>query len=275
MKIKDFFRIILESFYSVDLYINVISKWQHWGLNFLIRFSFLVTLIASIFIFLIVANIDFNSDTAKSILSNIPELKISNNKASFVNPEIKSPIHIQPSKSVLNLIIIDLDTTDTEKYKNSAIVTFLADKIVANIIQDSSITLSYDELVDENENTIVDGDFILKFLNAQQKTLLSIIIFVGIPLGSLIYFALTILKLAFYSSIATLICLGFKLNLSFKQLTRLAIIANIPSVIVSSFFAVLFFQSGPSDAMQMITASTGIIYYVGAIALYLKRKKSN
>lgn len=271
MNFKEFFRIIIQSFYSVDLYMDVISKWQHWGLKFLLRFSVLITLIASIIIFTMIATIDFNNESVKSLLDNIPELKIYNDKASFVNPEIKSPVHIQPPKSVLNVIIIDLDTSDADKYKNDSLVVFVSDRIVFNLVQDTSMALPYKDLLFGTDVNIIDGAFLLKFLDEQQRKVLGIIIFVGIPLGSLVYFALTLLKVTFYSSIASLVSMIFKLNLTFKQLTRMGIIANIPSVIVSSISSILFFRSVGSDGDQFLVTSVGVIYFVGAIIIYLKK----
>ena len=133
------------------------------------------------------------------------------------------------------------------------------------------MALPYKDLLFGTDVNIIDGAFLLKFLDEQQRKVLGIIIFVGIPLGSLVYFALTLLKVTFYSSIASLVSMIFKLNLTFKQLTRMGIIANIPSVIVSSISSILFFRSVGSDGDQFLVTSVGVIYFVGAIIIYLKK----
>lgn len=273
MNLRSFFRIILLSFYSQDLYMSVVGKWKHWGLGFLLRFSILVTFIASLVLFTLIAMVDFNDDSVKEVLNNIPELRISNDNASFVNPEIKSPVNIKDANSNNNIIILDLDAKDADKYQNDNVIVFISDRIVLNLFQSSPAALAYKDLIDDDKINIVDGNFLLKFLNTQQKKLLEIILFVGVPLGSLIYFALTLLKVTFYASIASLFAMVFKLNLTFKQLTRTAIIANVPAVLVSSVFSIMFFRNAGSDIDQFIVSSVHLFYFIGAVLLYLKKTR--
>ena len=275
MNLKNFFKIVSLSFYSPDLYISVIQKWQHWGLGFLLRFSILITFIASVILFALVFTVDFNSGSARSLINKIPELKITDGKAAFVDSEFVSPIHIRYPNSDQAVIILDLDSKSEAKYKQDVFVLFGSEMITLNVLEGSPVTLSYKDLLEGSDSNVVNADFLIEFLNNQQQNILGVIFFLGVPLGSLVYFVLTIFKVMFYASVASIAATLFKMNLSFKQLCRVAIISNAPAVFISSILTAVFFNSALSEVSQSIASSIHLFYFIGAVAIYLKTRRDN
>ena len=106
-----------------------------------------------------------------------------------------------------------------------------------------------------------------------QKKILMMILVLGAPLGSLIYFVMTLFKSLFYSSLASIATGIFNLNLSFKQLTRIAIIANAPAFIISSVFLIFFFESNLTTLSQFIATTVYLLYFLGGIMICLKYRK--
>ena len=82
MNLKIFLQIIILSFHSSHLYLDVAKKWKHWGLGFLIRFSILTGITISASLFILVAASNFNQ--LSPILEQIPKLSIKNNINSIV-----------------------------------------------------------------------------------------------------------------------------------------------------------------------------------------------
>lgn len=274
MNIKTFFKILFASFYSKELYISVFDNWKHWGLGFLIRFSVLVTFTASVIFYILISLTDFDSQNVHSLFNNIPEMNITDGKASFADKELKSPLIIKSTTNNQNIFIFDLDTNNSNKYQNQSLIAFVADKIVLNALQSSPISVTYEDLISGSKISSIDGAFLLNFLKDQQQKLLNIVLFVGVPLGSIIYFILTLLKASFFSSIAYIFSNIFRFNLSFKQLTRIAIITNVPSVLVSSVFSILLFNNIGSEFDQLIVNSVHLFYFIGSIILYLNYRKT-
>lgn len=274
MNIKTFFKILVASFYSKELYISVFDTWKHWGLGFLIRFSILITLIASIIFYILISLTDFNSHNVVSLFDNIPEMNITDGKASFADKGLSSPFLIKSNTNNQNIMIIDLDTNNSNKYQNQSFIVFVADKIVLNALQSSPISVTYEDIISESKVSSIDGKFLLNFLKDQQQKLLNIVLFVGVPFGSIIYFILTLLKASFFSSIAYVFSNIFRFNLSFKQLTRIAIITNVPSVLVSLLFSILLFNNIGSEFDQFIVNSVHLVYFIVSIVLYLNYRKT-
>lgn len=269
MTLKNFFKIILLSFYSPDLYLEVAKKWQHWGLGFLLRFSILISLVTSLCLFIFISMIDLKGEVFTSLLKQIPEIRIDQNKAIFIDDSLKSPIYLGPNQ---NMMVIDLDAKTSEKYPQN-ILAFTAYGITVNPVGSSPFNLSYNDFLAEQNTQIINSESLLVFmLNAKEKLLVMIAI-LGVSLGSLIYFVITLLKTVFYSSLAS-ICAGiFKLNLTFKQLTRIAIIANAPAFIISSIFFLFFFNSSLENISELIATTVYLLYFMGGVmTIYAKNR---
>lgn len=272
MTIKNFFRIILLSFHSPQLYIDVLSKWKHWGLAFLLRFSILVTLVSSVALFSFISLIDFNSPSMHSLLSNIPEIKVVNGKGEFIDSNINSPLEIKSSDGSKTLIAIDLNKQSSEANTSDIPVLFTSNMISINFLNAAPLNLNYQDLFNDSKDNIINSELLINFLNAQQKNILGMILFLGVPLGSLVYFFLTLLKTGFYSSIAHIISTIFKLNLTFQQLTRVAIVANVPAVIISTVYVLIFFDSPLLQLDQYLIGLVHLFYFVGGIFSYIKER---
>lgn len=270
MTLKNFFRVIILSFYSPNLYLEVAKKWKHWGLGFLLKFSILISLISSICLFIFVSNINFKNESFVSVIQQIPDMKIIEDKAVFVDENITSPIHVGPVK---NLLVVDLDAKTSEKYPDT-LITFTAYGIVMNLLDSSYFTISYKDFLMDQDEKIINTSSLISFMLESQKKLLAIIIILGVTLGSLVYFALTLFKTAFYASVASLCSGAFKFKLTFKQLLRLAIVANAPAFIISTMFVVIFFNSKIMGMSQFISTSLYLLYFMGGVLFYLKEKRT-
>lgn len=269
MTLKNFFRIILLSFYSPKLYLEIAKKWKHWGLGFLLKFSILVSIVASICLFIFVSSINFNNESFISIVQQIPDMQITENKASFVDETIKSPIYVGTTE---NLIVVDLDAKTSEKYPDT-LIAFTAYGMNINLLDSSNFNISYNDFLMNDEAKIITPDSLISFMMKGQKKTLAIIIVLGVTLGSLVYFVITLFKAAFYASVASLCSSAFNFKLTFQQLLRLAIVANAPAFIISSVFIVLFFNSKIADLSQFISTSLYLFYFMGGALLYIKEQR--
>ncbi len=114
----------------------------------------------------------------------------------------------------------------------------------------------------------------LELLKNNQKKLLGIILILGFPIGSLLYFIITLLKSVFYAYSASILAKILNYNLNFKQLTRLAIIVNAPATIISTFIILLFFGAGASSNIsQIIAGNIYLFYFVFVFILCGKQNK--
>ncbi|MCT4635807.1 MAG: DUF1189 domain-containing protein [Rickettsiales bacterium] len=270
MTLKNFFRIIILSFYSPNLYIEVAKKWKHWGLGFLLKFSILISLISSICLFIFVSNINFKNQDFVSFIQQIPEMKIIEDRAVFVDENITSPIYVGPVK---NFLVVDLDARTSEKYPDT-LIAFTAYGMVMNLLDSSYFTISYNDFLMDQDEKIINTSSLISFMLKTQKKLLAIIIILGVTSGSLIYFAITLFKTAFYASVASLCSGAFKFKLTFKQLLRLAIIANAPAFIISTVFMLIFFNSKIMAMSEFISTTLYLLYFMGGILFYLKSQKN-
>lgn len=258
MRIKDFLHIIILSFYSRNLYANVVNKWNHWGLGFLLRFSTLVAFIISILLFTIIAAADFKD--LSPLLEQIPELKIENDQASLIDKTAKLPLKINPTNSNKEIIIIDLSITDAHKYQQN-IVVFTKDRIAFNFTGAGDFSVSYHDLFQNNNIKIVNSTNLINLLEINQKKLLGIILILGVPIGSLLYFLVTLLKSILYAFPTSVLARILNYDLSFKQLTRLAIITNAPAVIIASLIMLLFWNMDTA-IIQSIAGNIYLFYFV-------------
>ena len=267
MTLKNFYQIIISSFYSPTLYLTVAQKWRHWGLGFLLRFSILLAVISSIMLFISIASMDIaNSSSFASLINQIPELKIEKGKASIVNEQIKLPLQIKFLNNNINIITVDLNITDAERYPRDMII-FTSDRVTFNFVEAANISILYDNLFKDKETQIITPESILTLLTVYQKKLLGIIFILGIPVGSLFYFLLILLKSFFYASLASIITKLVNYNLNLQQIVRLAIIVNAPFTIISTLLLFLFFGTNFSSIAEYISNCVYLFYLVFAIRL--------
>lgn len=269
MTLKNFFRVILLSFYSPNLYMEVAKKWKHWGLGFLLRFSILVSVVASICLFVFVSEINFKSEAFASIVQQIPDMQITDSKASFIDESIKSPIHVGPIK---NLLVVDLDAKTSEKYPDT-LIAFTAYGMVMNLLDSSHFTISYNDFLENQDEKIISAASLISFMLESQKKVLSMIVILGVTLGSLVYFAMTLFKVAFYAAVASLCSGAFKFKLTFQQFLRMAIIANAPAFILSSVFIVIFFNSTIIGMSQFISTTLYLFYFLGGVLFCIRSQR--
>lgn len=269
MKLIEFFRIIKLSFYSPSVYLAVANNWKHWGLGFLLRFSILVSIITSISLLIVVSSVDFKSAPISSIIEQIPDMNVIENKVSFVNQDLKSPITIANN---ISPIIVDLEAKSIEAHSENFVV-FTPYGITLNIIEANPFSISYADFLQEANATLVNSDSITSFLIKNQRKILVMILLLGVSFGSLVYFILTLLKILFYSSMASIFATLFKLNLDFKQLTRLAVIANAPAFILSTIFMLVFYSNKLADLEQIIATSLYLLYFIFAVYSCAKIQK--
>ena len=264
MSFQNFWRILILSFYSPALYVMVAEKWRHWGLGFLIRLSTLVATISSIVLFISISSFDFNNPIVTDLLDQIPELKIEKNIAHLVDDKIKLPLRIKWLKANQDIIIVDLSITDAENY-NQNVVVFTSDRISFNLINSSSIALPYADLLNNTNIDLLNTVNLITLLNEGKKRILSILLFLGIPVGSLLCFILALIRAVFYSSVANIVMRIFNSKLDFKRLIRLAVIANAPSMITSMIISVLFIEKSIDPVVQSIIGGLYIFYFIMAI----------
>lgn len=260
MNLKLFFYIFRLSFYSSTLYIEVAQKWKHWGLNYLLKLSILVTFIATITLSITVTSFEFNNPTIIKILDQIPELEINNNIAKFANDTLKSPIRIKPENLNKDLIIVDLDISSAAAFNQDSII-FTSDRITFNL-QGSSIEIYYTDLLHDTGITKLKTDTLLELLKQGKSKLITILIFLAIPLGSLLCFIFILIKAAFYASIASIILRFTNGKLNFKQLTRIAILSVTPSIIISTFISLFFIKLSLNPITQGVISYIYIFYFV-------------
>jgi hypothetical protein len=268
MTLKNFWKILILSFYSSSLYIDIANKWRHWGLGFLIRMSILMASVSSLTLFFTISMFDLNNPSVSEILNQIPQMKIEKNSAHFIDTNIKSPLRIKSLDK--EIIIVDLDIQSADLYKQNSII-FTSDRIAFNLAESSVFNVTYEDL---NLN-LINPEILVKLINEWKKTILGSLLLLGITLGSLICFMLTLLKSLFYASISNVVMRIINGNLDFKQLTRLAIIAQAPSLIASTISSVLFFNLISNSIIQSIISSIYIFYFIFAVSICNKALSKN
>lgn len=272
MNFKNFWKITILSFHSSNLYLTIAYKWKHWGLNFLLKFSIFLSTIASIILFILISSINF--DQLSPILEQIPELVIENNQASFSDNSLKSPIYIKLSGSTNDVIIIDLNITEATKYQQN-IIAFTKDRIAFNMIDSGNFSITYDKLLLGSDIKVINSQNLFNMIQNIKNKLLGSILILGVPLISLIYFTLTLLKATIYAFFATALSKILKYNLNFKQITRLAIIANAPAALISTALILIFFNTGLFNMAASIIIDNIYLFYFVCVFTLCGRKKSN
>jgi hypothetical protein len=263
MSLKNFWQIIILSFHSSNLYITIVNKWQHWGLGFLLRFSVLVSIIASSLLFTLVGLTNFNN--VSRYLNTMPELKINNNaEASLINPQIKLPLEIKSPDSNKDIIIVDLDITNAYKYQQNIIV-FTKDRISFNFVGANDVSILYKDLLAGTDIKTLNQSSIIELLKSNQEKLLGTILILGVPVGSLLYFLLTLVKSMLYAFPASILAKILKRDLTFKQLTRLAVIVSAPAIIISAFLVLILLSIGINlNITRAIIDNIYLFYFVYA-----------
>lgn len=258
MAFKNFIQIVLLSFYSSDLYITVALKWKYWGARFLMCFSLIASIIISILSYSLFSSIDVND--FDSLLNGFPELVIKQGKAEPKDSDAKLPFIVKyPANK--DLVVVDLNDSNIGKYGADAIV-FTKDKI--NVTSSSSV--AYNSVFEG----IVDQETIVNLLQKYKFKLLEMILILGVPLGSLLLFAFTFLKSMFFASIATFISILFKYNLNFQQLTRIAVVVNVPAFFLNLLLVPLFFVIGLADIGLFIFNNLYLFYFTYAFIICAK-----
>ena len=272
MNFKNFWKITILSFHSSNLYLTIAYKWKHWGLNFLLRFSIFLGSIASIILFILISSINF--DQLSPVLEQIPELVVENNQANFSDSKLKSPIYIKSPGSSNDIIIIDLGITQATKYQQNIIV-FTKDRIAFNIIESGNFSITYDKLLIGSDTKILNSQSLFNMIQNIKNKFLGSILILGVPLISLIYFTLTLLKATIYAFFATALAKVLKYNLNFKQLTRLAVIVNTPAALVSAALILIFFNTGLFNMAASIIIDNIYLFYFVCVFTLCGRKKSH
>jgi hypothetical protein len=270
MNFRNFWQIIILSFHSANLYLSVANKWKHWGLNFLLRFSTLISIIVSIILFTFIASTNFNKYS--SVFDQTPELSIKNDQASLVDDNIILPSHIKIPDTNQDIIIIDLSITNADKYQQNIIV-FTKDRIALNIIDSGSFAITYHDLLQGSDIKIINTQSLIELFQNGKNKLLTIILILGVPIISLTYFMVTILKAALYAFIASALAKLLKYNLSFKQLTRLAVIVNTPATVISFILMLVFFKTGIFNKATAIIIDNVYLFYFVCVFTLCGRKK--
>lgn len=271
MDLKKFFQIVLLSFYSPALYIEISQKWRYWGFNYLLKLSILITFVSSIALSILIISFNVDNPVIISLLSKIPELKIEKNIAHFVDDSLKSPIRIKAPNNSQDLIIVDLDIAEAKNYNQDAII-FTSDRLSFNL-EGSSVEIFYKDLLNELNISVLNTENIIRIFNESKKKLYSAILFLGVPVGSLIFFVIMLLKATFYSSIAGVIMKIMNSRLDFKTLTRIAIVSLTPSVIISTTISLLFIQGIFNPIVQSIVSYIYMFYFISAASLCNKISK--
>jgi hypothetical protein len=260
MTIKDFWKIIILSFYSRELYIVIGRKWKHWGLGFLFRLSLLVTSVVSLMLLLFLFSFDIKDSSVMAVLDQIPEMRIENNKAVLVDENIKLPLKIKLPDIVQDIVIIDLSISDADKYQQNVIV-FTSDRLSLNFKGMDPIAASYEELNMKHINT----NSLIDLLGEIKGKSLGIILILGVPVGALLFFCITLLKSLFYASVASVFIRFSNKSLDFKQLTRLSVISNAPAIIGSAVLIILLFNTPIAGLLAPITDSLYLLYFIFAV----------
>lgn len=270
MTIKRFFQLLLLSLYSREFYSHVGFQWKNWGLAFLLRFSFLIGILTSIilFIFLLL----FNPNDFTSVLEEMPTLKIINGQAEInINDSNKNFIIKYPNTQTA-IIAIDLDNKENSNFKNVPVV-FKKDKIILNIAANNEFVILYTDLSKSENIEEINSYTIITTLSKIKAKLLGAIIFLSVPVMSIIFFVTTILNCLFYAALATLfIRFILQINTNIKQLSRLAIVASTPALIFTIPIFIIFRFAGflnPSKISEIIF----LIYFSWSISILVKEIK--
>lgn len=255
--LKNFFALIMLSFYSKDFYFEVARSWRHWGLKLLLRFSLFVAALVSIILFTGLASIDF--DRLKPWLATLPILEIVNNQAQLENPETKLPFYLKYQGNNKDFIIIDLEANNINKYTDRNAIIFSKNGIVLS--QVNNISISYEDLSLETNIKLLNSDNIIMLLKNIQAKILGIILFLGVPVGSLLYFISVLARSFFYAALARMVAKLLRYELSFQQLIRLAIVANIPAFFITLILMLLFFTTSSSMIARIVADNIYLSYF--------------
>ena len=155
---------------------------------------------------------------------------------------------------------MDLSISKADKYQQNVIV-FTSDRLSLNFKGMEPIAASYEEL----KMNYINADSLLSLLGEIKAKSLGIILILGVSVGSLLFFCITLLKSMFYASVASVFIRLSNKSLDFKQLTRLSVISNAPSIIGSAVLIILLFNTPLASILAPITDSLYLLYFVFAV----------
>jgi hypothetical protein len=265
---KQFFQCFRLSFYSASFYLAVAKKWQNWGLRFLLQLSLLIGSFSSLVMFFYILSFDVGNNSISNFLQSIPEIKIDQGKAVFIDEEIKQPVIIKAN----NQIFINLDLSDNANYAPKAVFNLFKDRITLNFNQ-FDIPMDYQYLVNITGQEVINYKAWVKILQFIKRMLLSIILILGFTLVPLTSFIFMLIKSVFYALLANLFLRFGSNQIDLKGLIRLANIAQAPASAISCITSFIFLFTGYFPFVQSLVSSLYVFYFVWAILIYKKSLK--
>ena len=154
-------------------------------------------------------------------------------------------------------------------------MVFTSDRLSFNLEGSNSFDVLYSDLLEGTNINIINTDSLIKLLNSSKKRVLGVLLFLGVPLGSLIFVAITLFKSLFYSSVTAVLMkvLDKDKLLDLKKLTRLAIISQTPAALISVVVSLLYINFGLNVVLQSAVSYIGLFYFIFAVLSYNRLAK--
>lgn len=274
MNIKNFLKIYFLSFFSRELYFSVAKDWKNWGLAFLIRFSFFSSVLLCLVAFIILANKNF--DELHYIFDQLPALKLNKGEAKLINEDVSLPKEIRDYNNIV-IGIVDLNIADPAEKYNNIYMVFTKDRLTFNLFSQSSFEVFYSDLEKYNNLSVLDANSLIDVLKSNQHTLLVFIPLVAFSLLTIILFALLFIKSVLYSFPASLIAKLFNYSITFKEITRVAVVINAPAdtiFLIITIFSFIIPSEGFTSFAQFISSNIYLAYFIYIYVSLIRHSKN-
>lgn len=213
------------SFYSGDLYDDVAQNWTN------ITFVYLLLLLSIAWIPVMPRINDtiqtWTDVSVSKIVDQVPDITIENGKVSV---SAMGPVLIQDPDTDQTILIIDVSGQYTSLDDTDASMLVMETKII--IRQSPSEVKTYPvPYGEEGERIVINRDVLYQWMD-MFKSILSIILYPILVIASFVY---RVIQIIIYGAIGLLFVQHLKATLEYSVLTRLAVIAITPAVILDTF----------------------------------------
>lgn len=243
------FQALYLSFFSGPLYQDVRWNWSGLGLPYLLL----------ILIFFWVPEMmnmnshisEYIADEAPQYVDQIPVIAIAKGKASVREPV---PFYIMDRKKNVPFVIIDTSGETTSLEKTPAMVLLMQDRLVVRQDKDSNETRSF-SFADIGDITITP-----KLIYNWLEVFSNLFVIVLFPFALLLSFAYHGLQAALLAVLGNSFAKYFNVQLDFRTLFRLSVVAFTPAIMLEAVHAVLNIDYPYSSFFSFLITS-GYLFY--------------
>lgn len=218
-----YWQAIIRSFYSKALYQDVDKNWR--GIS--VRYLMLICFICSLpLLYVIQGTVSRIANDLYAIAAQVPVITIKNGEASINKPE---PYEIKEPETNKTIMVIDTSAKPDNSTENKNLFVVLnKNKVIINPGKNSTKTYELTDI----ENIVIDEARVTYWVK-----FLIIAMFISFYLSTYLFLFIPSLLIAlFYGVIAKLFVRSYH---SYSELTRLAVVALTPTLILIAMLTAL------------------------------------